>query len=117
MTYQCGTCNGAKPVVEILTSLRGEASDQACEDDLPIMYIGHLAIALEVDPQRLYDAIQRFTVAEAKREQKAAEQAKAKGDDSGGQAAADPFLADSPDDRQPDQALEGRTTTPIGGEI
>lgn len=77
MTYKCDPCDGAKPVQILLTNLGDGSTDAACMDDLPIMLIGHLAIQLDVDPQRLYDTIQKWTVREAAREAKLLEAAQA----------------------------------------
>lgn len=115
MAYTCTPCGGANPVMMIITSLRTGETDQACDDDTPLMLIGQLAIQLEVDPQKLYDVIQKFTVREAAKTAKAAEPAT-----SGVPAAEDicrecgkPFGDVSPDcprkvwDRHPKQEPEG----------
>lgn len=77
MTYKCDPCQGKRPVARIYTSLTDGSTDAACIEDEPIMLIGHLAIALDLDPQRLYDVVQRFSEREVKREQKLLEAAQA----------------------------------------
>jgi hypothetical protein len=68
-----------KPVVVLVTSLVSGQTLASCADDLPLLLIGQLATTLAVDPQRLYDAIQRFTDREAKSAAKAAAAAASEG--------------------------------------
>lgn len=70
--YQCVICDSDKPVVTLITSLVSGQTLATCADDLPLLYIGQLATLLALDPQRLYDAIQRFADREAKSAAKAA---------------------------------------------
>lgn len=64
--YQCTICESDKPVVVLVTSLTNGQTLASCQDDMPVMLIGQLATELMVDPQRLYDSIQRFADREAK---------------------------------------------------
>ena len=84
--YQCVIGEDDKPVVVLVTSLQTGQTLGSCQDDLPLLFIGQLATTLGLDPQRLYDCIQRFADREAKSAAKAA--AAAAGQD-GGQAADD----------------------------
>lgn len=69
MTYKCDSCNGERPAARVYLSLTDGSTDSSCVEDEPILLIGHLALALDLDPQRLYDSIQRFSEREVKREQ------------------------------------------------
>jgi hypothetical protein len=70
--YRCVIGDDDNPVVVLVTSLVSGQTLASCADDLPLLMIGQLATTLAVDPQRLYDAIQRFTDREAKSAAKAA---------------------------------------------
>lgn len=70
--YQCVICESDKPVVALITSLVSGQTLATCADDLPLLYIGQLATLLDLDPQRLYDSVQRFADREAKSAAKAA---------------------------------------------
>ena len=69
--YTCTIGQDDKPVVLLLTSLVSGDTTATCQDDLPIMMIGELAVYLGVDAQRLYDAVKRFADREAKSAAKA----------------------------------------------
>ena len=61
MSYTCAPCQGANPVTTIVTSLKDGSTDQSCDQDLPIMLIGQLALVLQLDPAALYEHIKVFT--------------------------------------------------------
>lgn len=73
--YECNVCESDKPVVLLLTSLVTGQTMASCADDVPVALIGQLAATLEVDGQRLYDAVKRFVDREAKSAAKAQTQA------------------------------------------
>lgn len=64
--YECDSCSGARPVTKLITDLITGSTDASCDEDLPITLVGQLALWLGVDPQRLYDTVQRFAAREAK---------------------------------------------------
>lgn len=78
--YQCMIGEDDKPVVVLVTSLQTGQTLGSCQDDLPLLFIGQLATYLGLDPQRLYDSIQRFADREAKSAAKAAAAAAEQGD-------------------------------------
>lgn len=73
MSYVCESCAGENPCTLLLVNLQTGVTDQACDADAALLLIGNLAVNLGVDPQRLYDVIQKFTAREAAKEAKAAE--------------------------------------------
>ena len=101
--YQCVICDSDKPVVTLITSLVSGQTLATCADDLPLLYIGQLATLLGVDPQRLYDSIQRFTDREAKSAAKAAaaasEQDSGQADDDDPPERSDDISGDAVDDQ------------------
>lgn len=97
MTYRCDPCEGARPVARIYTSLTDGSTDATCIEDEAILLIGHLAIALDLDPQRLYDVVQKFSEREVKREQAEAAKAEAAKADAGKGTADSGNPFDNPD--------------------
>lgn len=59
MTYACDVQGCPNPVAVLVTHLNTGQTDASCDDDLPILLIGQLATWADVDPQKLYDAVQR----------------------------------------------------------
>lgn len=64
--YECETCSAARPVTRLIVDLITGSTQAVCDEDLGITLIGELATWLAVDPQRLYDTVQRFAAREAK---------------------------------------------------
>lgn len=77
MSYVCESCGGENPCTLLLVNLQSGVTDSACDADAALLLIGNLAVNLGVDPQKLYDVIQKFTAREAAKEAKAAEAAEA----------------------------------------
>jgi len=87
MSYQCAPCEGKNPVTVVVTSLKDGTTDQSCDQDLPIMLIGQLALALGLDPAAFYEHVKAFTDAADAADEAAAAEPAAAADD--GQAAED----------------------------
>lgn len=97
MTYKCESCNGERPAARVYLSLTDGSTDSSCVEDEPILLIGHLAIALDLDPQKLYDVIQRFSEREVKREQAEQKAAAAAADGQGDAAEPGGSVFDDPE--------------------
>ena len=99
MAYTCFSCEDERAaVVQIFTSLENGHTVAACEDCLPIAFIGGLSTVLGVDANRLFDAVKRFADREAKAAARLPE---------GGQVPIDEFMAGSTD---PDAVQDAEVT-------
>lgn len=63
--YECGICEGERPVEWLFTNLPTGTTVACCREDLPMALIGSLAEVLGTDTGRLYESIRKF----AEREQ------------------------------------------------
>lgn len=79
MGYQCSLHDGDMAASHLHTSLETGATVATCNECLPVALIGALASELSLDPQGLYDHIQRFE----KRQRKAEADAAAKQEQEG----------------------------------
>lgn len=113
--YQCPTCQGERGVTRLLTNLATGKTDCTCDDDLPILLIGELAVWLQVDPQRLYDAVQRFADREAKAFAKAAASNASQDAQTAAEGGPDDQAADDTPDT-PDAAELAAQNAPEGAE-
>lgn len=89
MAYTCFSCEDDRAaVVQIFTSLENGHTVAACEDCLPIAFIGGLATTLGVDAGKLFDVVKRFADRQAKEAAKLPD---------GGKVAIEQFMAGSDD--------------------
>lgn len=100
MAYTCFACEDDRAaVVQIFTSLENGHTVAACEDCLPIAFIGGLSTVLGVDANKLFDVIKRFADKQARDAARLPE---------GGQVPIEQFLAGSTDpDAQQDAEVTG----------
>lgn len=69
MGYVCLLGDESCTVTMLQTSLKNGATVGLCDEHEPMAYIGALAASLGVEPDRLYESIQRFVDREAKKAQ------------------------------------------------
>jgi hypothetical protein len=65
--YACTLCNGDEPAVMLITPLTGGDTMPVGEGCAITALIGLLSAHVDVDPERLYENMRRFTEAEHKR--------------------------------------------------
>lgn len=79
MGYQCSLHDGDMAASHLHTSLETGATVATCNECLPVALIGALASELQLDPQGLYDHIQRFEKRQRKAEADAATKQESEG--------------------------------------
>jgi hypothetical protein len=63
----CDLCDGAEPAVQLHTNLEDGATTKVGLDCLPVTLTAGLAVVLRLDPNKLYDHVQRFAARERKK--------------------------------------------------